>query len=347
MTAESPFDWPATLGCLVRREDLSSEQSAAALAQVMEGLATPAQTAAFLVALRLKGETAAEMTGLVRTMVSYATPVEVPPPLIDTCGTGGDRAHTLNVSSLAALVVAGAGGRVAKHGNRAASSKCGSADLFEALGVRIDLDAAGVARCIEKAGIGFCFAPRFHPAMRHAAPVRREMGIPTIMNVLGPLSNPAQAQAQVVGVADPALADKMLEVLRQLGKTRAMVVYGHDGIDELTTTTTSTVVELAGGEVRRYELEPADLGLPRAEPAALRGGDAACNAGIARQVLEGRAGPARDIVLLNAAAALVVGDLASDLGAGIRAAADSIDSGRAAAALEAMVQVSQEQVLEP
>src|SRR5256714_2382856 len=253
----------------------------------MEGRSSPVQTAAFLVALRAKGETATEMTGLVRTMLAYATPLDVPGPLIDTCGTGGDGAGTFNVSTLAALVVAGAGGRVARHGNRAASSLCGSADLLEALGVAIDLEPAGVACCIERAGVGFCFAPRFHPAMRHAGPVRRELGIPTVMNFLGPLSNPAKAQRQVVGVSDPAMATKMVGVLKALGKERAMVAFGHDGLDELTTTGPSTIFELRDGEVRHFELDPAALGIKPAVPADLAGGDAGCNADIARAVLDG------------------------------------------------------------
>ena len=343
MVVDSGFEWPPTLQRLVRGEDLSEEEAAAALAQVMEGIASPAQTAAYLVALRAKGETAAEMTGLVRTMLAYATPVEAEGPLIDTCGTGGDRAFTLNVSTLAALVVAGAGGRVAKHGNRAASSRCGSADLLEALGVHIDLGPDAVARCIDKAGVGFCFAPRFHPAMRHAAPVRREMGIPTIMNYLGPLSNPAGAEAQVVGVSDPSMAEKMVEVLRALGKSHAMVVFGHDGLDEITTTTTSTVFELREGEVHSFVLDPSEVGLAPASPDELRGGDVQRNVQIARDVLEGRRGPALDVVALNAAAALVVGGLAADLSSGFEMAADSIHAGRAAAALDAMVSASREE----
>jgi anthranilate phosphoribosyltransferase len=261
--------------------------------------------------------------------------------VVDVVGTGGDRSHSVNVSTMAALVVAGAGVRVCKHGNRAASSSCGAADLLEALGVALELAPEGVARCVAEAGIGFCFAPRYHPAMRHAIPTRRELGVPTVFNFLGPLANPAGVRRQLVGVSDHRMAEKMAGVLRARGSERALVVWGHDGMDELTTTTTSTVVEVDGESLRTYTLDPAAHGLAVVPAAALRGGDAAHNAGVARAVLGGESGPHRDIVVLNAAAALVAGGAAADLAAGLVVAASAIDDGRAAAALERLVSVSQ------
>jgi anthranilate phosphoribosyltransferase len=242
---------------------------------------------------------------------------------------------------MAALVVAGAGVRVCKHGNRAASSRCGAADLLEALGVNLDVDPAGVARCVESAGIGFCFAPRFHPAMRHAVPTRRELGVPTVFNFLGPLANPAGVRRQVVGVADPAMAERMARVLAARGSERVLVVRGDDGLDELTTTTTSTVVELVDGEVRTRTVDPTALGLDRAEPADLVGGDAAHNADVAKRVLSGDRGAHRDVVVLNAAAGLLVAGVVDDLGAGVVRAGEVIDDGSAAAALDALVVASQ------
>jgi anthranilate phosphoribosyltransferase len=242
---------------------------------------------------------------------------------------------------MAALVAAGAGARVAKHGNRAASSQCGSADVLEALGVVIDLPPAGVARCIDEVGIGFCFAQKFHPALRFAGPVRKELGVPTTFNYLGPLANPAGVSRQSVGVSDPAMAERIIGALAALGRTRALLYFGHDGLDELTTTTTSTVYELIDGDIRSFELDPMALGFARADAADLAGGDAAANAAIVRGVLGGEPGPIRDIVLLNAAAALVVADLASDMTAGVELGADVIDDGRAAGVLEAFVATSQ------
>jgi anthranilate phosphoribosyltransferase len=241
---------------------------------------------------------------------------------------------------MAALIVAGAGAKVAKHGNRAASSQCGSADVLEALGVVIDLDPAGVARCIDEAGIGFCFAQRYHPAMRFAAAVRKELGVPTTFNFLGPLANPAGATRRTVGVSDPAMAERLVGALGDLGAEHALVFYGHDGLDELTTTTTSTVFELHGGDVNKYEVDPVALGLATAEAGALAGGDASGNAQVVHHVLSGQPGPVREIAALNAAAALVVAGLADDLAAGIEQAFASIDDGRAAAALEAFVRTS-------
>jgi anthranilate phosphoribosyltransferase len=323
--------------------DLDAAEASAALAEILEGNATSAQIAAFAVGLRMKGETVEEMAALVRTMLDFAEPVVVPggADVIDTAGTGGDRSHSINVSTIAAFVVAGAGARVVKHGNRAASSRSGSADVLEALGVVIDLGPPGVVRCVEEAGIGFCFAPRYHAASRHAIPTRRELGVPTVFNFLGPLANPARPRRQLVGVSDPAMAEKVAGVLQANGATRALVVYGHDGLDELTTTTTSSIVELGGdGTVSTTEVEPSALGFARATMDDLRGGDAATNAKLARRVLAGEAGPHRDIVVLNAGAALLTAGQAADLAAGIAGAQDAIDDGRAAAALDRLVSAS-------
>lgn len=341
MAPEAPFAWPSVLGPLLQRQDLTEEQAAAAMGEILAGEATPAQIAAFAIGLRSKGETVDEVTGLVRAMLAAATPMRVEGPLVDTCGTGGDRAGTFNVSTVAALVVAGAGGRVAKHGNRAASSRCGSADLLEALGVAIALPPEGVAGCIEQVGIGFCFAPLYHPALRHAIPVRRELGVPTIFNFLGPPSNPARTQHQALGVSDPRMVGVIAEVLRRTGIRHAWVFHGGDGLDELTTTTSSAVLDVRPEGVEELVVDPTALGLPRARPEELRGGDAARNVQIARAVLDGRGGPARDMVLLNAAAGLVAADLAVDLPVGLELAARSIDSGRARDTLDAWVQTSQ------
>jgi anthranilate phosphoribosyltransferase len=337
--------WPTVLGLLTRGRHLSAEQAGAAMAEILEGAATAAQIAAFCVALRIKGETVEELTGLLGTMLDYAVRVRLPAGLdvVDTCGTGGDRSGTINVSTLAALVVAGAGAPVCKHGNRAQSSASGSADVLEALGVAIDLGPSGVAACVEEAGMGFCFAPRFHSALRHAGPTRREIGVPTVFNFLGPLANPAGLRRQALGVSDPSMAERMLGVLQANGAVRALVVYGHDGLDELSTTTTSTVLELRDGAVRTYVVDPAELGLAPADAAALRGGDAAQNADLSRRVLDGERGAHRDIVLLNAAAGVVAAGLADDLQGGLEAAAASIDEGRAAGVLEKLVATSQAQ----
>ncbi|HYU57732.1 MAG TPA: anthranilate phosphoribosyltransferase [Actinomycetota bacterium] len=334
--------WPDVLGRLVRREDLPVELVERAMAAILEGQATDAQIAGFAVALRAKGETISELATLVRTMLSFSEPVELSgsAPVVDTCGTGGDRSHTINVSTLAALVVAGAGVRVAKHGNRAASSACGSADLLEALGVVIDLGPAGVARCIEDAGIGFCFAQKFHPCMRFAGPTRKELGVATTFNFLGPLANPARVRRQVLGVSDRGMAERMAGALAELGSERALVFCGDDGLDELTTTTASTVHDLADGKVRTYSLDPAELGFAHAERGDLVGGDAAHNAEITKRVLGGEPGPQRDVVVLNAAAALVAAGAADDIAAGVEGAQVSIDDGRASATLDAFVRAS-------
>ena len=336
--------WRAVLGRLASSEDLSHDQARAAMAEILEGAATPAQIAGFAVALRMKGETVEELDGLLDAMLDVAATVDVPDDvrdrLVDVVGTGGDRSHTINVSTLSALVVAGAGVPVCKHGNRAASSSCGAADLLEALGVALELDGDGVTRCINEAGIGFCFAPRFHPALRHAGPARRELGIPTAFNFLGPLANPARTRRQLVGVSDPTMAERMLGVLAERGSHHVLLVHGHDGLDELTTTTTSTVHELENGQIRTWVLDPRDLGLALAQPDELRGADPATNAAIARAVLGGETGAPRDVVLLNAGAALVAAGSAMAVAEGMALAAKSIDSGNATSALERLVAVS-------
>lgn len=344
VTLEAIGGWPVVLARLAAAGDLSSEEARAALADVLQGNATPAQIAAFVFGLRCKGETVEEMSGMVAAMLEAAERVDVGPELadrvVDTCGTGGDRSGTINVSTIAALVVAGAGVPVCKHGGRAASSKAGSADVLEALGVVIDLGPEGVAQCVREAGIGFCFAPRYHPAMRHAIPVRRELGVATAFNFLGPLANPARVRRQVVGVGDPAMAPKMAGVLAASGATHVLVVYGRDGLDELSTTGPSTVHSYTGGELETFEVDPSALGLAPAVLGDLVGGDAATNAALAKRVLAGDHGAQRDIVVLNAAAGLVVAGVASDLGAGVQMAESAIDEGRAQMCLDQLIEVS-------
>ena len=336
-------EWSDLLTGILAGESLDASEAETALGVVLDGEATAAQIAAFVVALRAKGETTEEMTGFVRAMLAHAEPLDLPEgiDLVDTCGTGGDRLKSVNVSTMAAMIVAGAGVKVCKHGGRASSSAVGAADVMEALGIVADLDPAGVRRCIEEIGMGFCFAPRFHPAMRHAAPVRRELGIPTVFNVLGPLANPGRARYQVVGVSNPALADKMLGVLAANGTTRAFVVHGDDGLDELSTTGPSTVRELTtDGEVRQWRVDPSDLGLAPATMEQLRGGDAHFNAHAIRQVMGGDRSPHRDIAVLNAAAALCVIGHAQDLPAGLAQANASIDDGRAQAVLDGLIRIT-------
>ncbi|MFZ4516375.1 MAG: anthranilate phosphoribosyltransferase [Acidimicrobiia bacterium] len=326
----------------MRAETLPDEFVANAFAEILEGNANDVQIAAFGVAMRAKGEAPSELAALVRTMLSYAERVQLPDGLacIDTCGTGGDQLGSVNVSTMAALIAAGAGARVAKHGNRAASSQCGSADVLEALGVVIDLGPDDVAQCIARAGIGFCFAPRFHPAWRHAAAARRALGVPTTFNVLGPLANPAGARRQVLGVADPALAPRLAEALRALGTEYALVVWSHDGLDELSTTAAATVHEVRPDGVTRSEWDPQAFGIAPASIDDLAGGDAAHNAAIVRAVLAGKTGPVRDIAVYNAAAALLVAGLARDISEGMQQAAAAIDDGRAQGALDALVATS-------
>ena len=335
--------WPVVLGTLLDGGALSRGQAHATMAEILDGAASPAQIAAFVVALRMKGETVEELVGMVEAMLAASTRVEIDlsGPVIDVVGTGGDRAHTINVSTLSSLVVAGAGGRVCKHGNRAASSACGAADLLEVLGVAIELGPVGVAACVAEAGMGFCFAPRYHPAMRHAGPSRRDLGIPTAFNILGPLSNPGRVQRYLIGVADLRMAERMAGVLHANGAKRALIVHGGDGLDELTTTGPSTVVELAEGTVHTWEVRPEELGLPLVDREDLVGGDANVNADLARRVLAGEPGAHRDIILLNAGAGLVAAGLVADLPAGIERSRASIDTGAAASALAALVEVSQ------
>lgn len=339
------FEWPVVLRTLLGRDDLPPQLAREAMAEILAGAATPAQIAGFVVGLRMKGETVEEMAEFVEAMLAASERVVLAPGTVavDTCGTGGNdnrREAAFNVSTIAGLVIAGTGAKVCKHGNRKASSTCGSGDLLEALGVAIDLGPAGVARCVEEAGFGFCLAPRFHAAMRHAGPTRRELGVPTVFNYLGPLSNPAGVTCQVLGVSDPGMAPKMIGVLQARSATRALVVHADDGLDELTTTTTSTVLELRDGAIRTYTLDPTTLGLPLASPDDIRGGDAARNAGLAGAVLAGERGPHRDIVLLNAAAGLIAAGHVDDLAQGLDAAASSVDGGAASSVLERLVTVS-------
>jgi anthranilate phosphoribosyltransferase len=342
--AESSLSWPGLLGRLLRGEHLGSADTAWVMDRVLSAEATPAQLAGFLVALRAKGETAAEIAGLAEAMLRHARRISVPGPAVDVVGTGGDQAHTVNISTMTAVVVAAAGAPVVKHGNRAASSSSGAADVLEALGVAIDLPPEAVVACVAEAGIGFCFAPVFHPSFRHTAGPRRELGVPTAMNVLGPLTNPAQPAAALVGCADPRLAPVIAEVLAGRGAS-ALVVRGDDGLDELTTTTTSTVWVVSGGQVRQESLDPAAFGLARATREALRGGSPADNADVFRALVGGRTGAVRDAVLLNAAGALVAFDgppaqLADAFPAALERAAAAIDSGAAERLLTRWVEVS-------
>ncbi len=346
---EALGSWPGVLTRLLDGQSLAVDEAETVLSEVLGGRATPVQIAGMAVALRAKGAVVGEMTGFVRAMLAHALPLELPDgiELVDTCGTGGDRLQSINVSTIASFIVAASGAKVCKHGGRASSSAVGAADVLEALGAVADLGPSGVARCIDEIGIGFCFAPRFHPAMRHAGPVRRELGIPTVFNYLGPLANPARARYQVVGVSDPSMADNMLGVLAANGTRRAMVVHGDDGLDELSTTGPSTVHELVVAEdgavdVSTWRLDPSDLGIARATLADLVGGNAAVNAAAIRSVLAGERSAHRDIAVLNAAAALVVIGRAPDLGAGVALAEASLDDGSAHSALESFVRITVE-----
>ncbi len=348
MTA--PLSWPTVLHALLLGESLDAAATRWAMTEIMAGEATPVQVAAFAVALRAKGESAQEVGGLVEAMLANATPVAVPGRCVDVVGTGGDRARTVNISTMAAIVTAGVGIPVAKHGNRAASSACGSADLLAELGVVIDLPPEGVARCVTEAGIGFFFAPVFHPGMRHAAVARREMGVATVFNFLGPLTNPSRPAAQAVGCADPRMAGVMAAVLAARG-TSAVVFRGDDGLDEITTTTTSRLWLVGAGEVSELTLDPTELGLDRCQPADLVGGGPPENAAIATAVIGGATGPVRTAVLLNAAAAIVAFDgittqdpavFIEALRGGLERAARSIDGGGAADTLQRWCAVSQD-----
>ncbi|MFC1986354.1 anthranilate phosphoribosyltransferase [Chloroflexota bacterium] len=326
---------------LVAGQSLSMEEAASVMEEIMGGEVTPAQFGAFVTALRLKGETVEEIAGLARVMRAKAIPVTVTGALVDTCGTGGDGSATFNISTTAAFVVAGAGLKVAKHGNRAMSSQCGSADVLEALGVILELTAEQVQRCLDEVGIGFMFAPSFHPAMKYAGPPRREIGIRTVFNILGPLTNPAGAQAQVLGVADGSLVDKLALVLQSLGCHHALVVHGEDGLDEITLSGNTQVCELKEGSITSYSISPDDFGLSRASLNSLRGGTAKDNAALLRSILGGTQGHQRDVVLLNAAAALVAGDKVETLQQGVALAGEVIDSGKALKKLEQLIESSQ------
>lgn len=320
---------------VIEKEDLTEEEATAVMNEIMEGEATPAQIAAFLTALRLKGESVEEITGFARVMREKATRVRVKEKtVVDTCGTGGDGTHTFNISTVAAFVVAGAGLVVAKHGNRSVSSKCGSADLLEALGVKIDADLGKVEECLKEVGIGFLFAPLLHGAMKYAIGPRREIGVRTVFNILGPLTNPAGANAQVLGVYAPELTETLSGVLRNLGSEHAFLVHGSDGLDEITLTGKTKVSELKEGEIANYFISPEDFGMRACEAEDLKGGTVQENAGIALDILKGKEGPKREVVLLNAASAIVAGGEAKDLAEGIEKAAASVDFGKAQEKLE-------------
>lgn len=319
---------------------LSREQAADAFARMMSGEATPSQMGALLMALRVRGETIEEITGAVAAMRSKMLPVDAPAGAVDVVGTGGDASGSYNISTCAAFIVAGAGVPVAKHGNRALSSKCGAADVLAALGVNIDLAPAQIGTCIRDANIGFMFAPLHHPAMKHVGPTRVEMGTRTIFNLLGPLSNPAGVKRQMVGVFSKQWVEPLAHVLKNLGSERAYVVHASDGLDEITTSGPTAVASLDKGEVTVFEITPEEVGLTRVAPEALKGGDATANAAALKAVLEGRKGPYRDVAIFNAAGALVVAGKAKDLVSGVALAAQSIDSGAAEGSLERLIAVS-------
>jgi anthranilate phosphoribosyltransferase len=337
--------FPALIDKLQRRIDLTVDEAAGAMDTIMEGHAQPTQIAGLLVGLAMKGERPDEIVGLARTMRARATKLSRTfDPVFDTCGTGGDGAHTFNVSTLAALVVAACGVRVAKHGNRSASSRCGSADLFESLGVNIAAPPRVVERCLDEAGIAFFFAQVFHPSMKHAAATRKELGVRTAFNLLGPLTNPAGARRQLVGVPRPELTELVARSLLQLGSERAWVVHGADGLDEISTTGYTKVSECRDGAVNTFYLHPSDLGLSKGSAESLKGGEPADNATIARAILAGERGPRRDIVLLNAGASLLVAGRVSTIPDGITMAGEAIDTGRASAVLDTLVNSSQDGV---
>jgi len=325
---------------LVTGKSLTTDEAAAVMEEIMSGAATPAQFGTFVTALRMKGETVAEITGLVKTMRAKAIPVTVAGPVVDTCGTGGDGANTFNISTAAAFVAAGAGLRVAKHGNRAMSSQCGSADVLEALGVKIDLNAEQVKKCIEQVGVGFMSAQVFHPAMKFAAAPRREIGVRTVFNILGPLTNPAGATAQVIGVPDESLLPKMALVLQTLGCRHALIVHGEDGLDEITTTGKTSVCELKEGKISEYKISPEDFGLPLTTTDKLKGSTAVENANLILSVLAGVPGPQRDIVVLNAAAILLAGEKVTSLREGVALAKSVITGGKALGKLNQLIELS-------
>jgi anthranilate phosphoribosyltransferase len=323
---------------------LPANDAQVAMNAVLLGEAPSAQIAAFVMALRSKGETADELQGMLAAVLDASESVPLDAKFsahsIDIVGTGGDKSHSVNISTMAAFVVAGAGVPVCKHGNRAASSQCGTADVLEALGVKIDLDGAGVARCVEQAGMGFCFAPKFHPAFRHAGPTRKELGVPTAFNLLGPMANPAQVSYMVVGVGDPGMAHKMAHAISGRGVQRAWVVHGHGGLDELSLSGDCTIVEIDHGVVSEFVLNAKDFGLQPADVTAVRGGDPAHNAQVIRDTFSGTRGAVRDIVVFNAAAGLVVAGVASHMADGIERAQASIDSGAANNVVDALIKIS-------
>ena len=335
--------WPGLIGRLLDREDLPGDHARTAMATILAGDATPAQLIGFIIALRAKGETPEEISGLLDAVLASAEIVPLDDDLrsraIDIVGTGGDRSHSINVSTMSAIVVAGAGVPVCKHGARAASSQCGTADVLEALGVAVELPPEKVKQCVEEVGMGFCLAARYHPAFRFAAPARREVGVPTVFNLLGPMANPGRVRRQLIGVANPLVAERMLASLRLHGSISSWVVHGQ-GLDELTTTGTSSVLALNDGEVRTFTVDPVSLGLAPAINEELVGGSPAVNAEAVRRVLAGDHGAHRNIVLLNAGAALVVAGVAADIAAGIDLARQSIDSGAASRVLDGLVAVS-------
>ncbi len=342
---KSELNWSNLVQQLISKKELSSSQAYSAMAALLGDEVSPVIAAAFLVALRAKGESVQEMVGMANAMIEFGLHVDYEGELLDTCGTGGDQKHTVNVSTMAALVCAGAGVKVAKHGNRAASSKAGSADVLENLGVKIDLGPKGVAQCIRRTNMGFCMAPVFHKAMAHVVPIRRALGIPTAFNFLGPLVNPAMAKYQIVGVFDPSMLMTMAKVLGELGSNHALVIHAKDGYDELSITSQNTVIELKRddrGEVvfDEYILDPGDYGFAACDPSALEGGDAVTNAKALLSVLLGEKGPIRDIVLLNSGAALYVSGASVSISAGIELATQVIDSGAAKRTLDLLVEVS-------
>ena len=317
------------IASLVDRKPLSANEASIVMEEIMDGQATPSQLSAFIIALKMKGETVEEITGMARTMRSKAIAVNTAEPVVDIVGTGGDGSSTFNISTAAALVVAGAGLKVAKHGNRAATSRCGSADVLESLGVRIDLNAAQAAECLKRIGITYMFAPAFHPAMKHAGPTRREIGVPSVFNILGPLTNPAGAEHYLMGVARRDLVSTMAGVLKNLGCRHGLVVHGEDGLDEITICGRSVISEISLGGIVEYEVSPENFGMTLSSIGEIKGGDADENAYILRRVLSGQPGPCRDIVLLNAGAGLFVGDMVSSIAEGVRMAEGVLDSGRA------------------
>jgi anthranilate phosphoribosyltransferase len=328
------------IGQLVGGNSLTMNEASTVMNEIMEGIATPAQFGAFVTALRCKGETVEEIAGLARTMRAKALRVSISEPVVDTCGTGGDGRGTFNISTTAAFIAAACGVKIAKHGNRAISSKCGSADVLEALGVKIDLNPEQVQKCLETVGIGFMLAPVFHPAMKFAAAPRKEVGIRTVFNILGPLTNPAGAGAQLLGVPEKGFTAKMAAVLKMLDCQHALVVHGEDGLDEITITGKTYVSELKKGSVINFEITPEEFGFSRATPDSLKGGSATDNAGLLRNILSGRKGPQRDIVLMNTAAALMAGDKVATFKQGIALAGAAIDNGKALQKVEELVKFS-------